>query len=134
MKLKSVIISVFACALGLCLSGCEKNSCMLNVISSYSGWGIDGQDLGSGSFYETFAVSPGDVFYEDYDGHWIRNGKNNYEEIITVKEINDDGVIIEIGENEITMIYDFSKHIESRYVVCDGINYEYSILFIRDKA
>lgn len=132
-----MIISILVCLIGFCLSGCEKttdaeNNCTLNVISSYGGWGIDGQNLGSGSFSDTFAVSSGDVVYEDYYGHWISNSKNDYEEIITITEISSDGVVIRIEEEEITLQYDSWEQINSQYVVDDGRDYAYIISFSRD--
>lgn len=139
MRIKRGFIIVFVCIMGLCFSGCEKTksnlSCTLNVVVTYSGYGEAGQDLGSGTFTDTFTVCAGDVFYEWFDGHWNRKNQkyNNAEIIISVKEINEDGVIVNIDEEEITLEYNTSMDMKSRYVVADGQNYEYSICFIKNK-
>ena len=88
MKITNAIMVIFVCAIIFCLSGCGKTGCTMTVLSSYSGTGIDGQDLGSGSFSETFSVSAGDVFYEDYNGHWKRENINGNENILKIIDIN----------------------------------------------
>lgn len=139
MRVKRGMILAFICMIELCISGCGKTDQTLNstltVIASYSGYGEGGQDLGSGTFTDTFPVSAGDVFYEWFNGHWNKENQkyNNAEIILSIKEINDSGVTILLDEEEITMPYDSSKEIKSGYVVFDGQNYEYSISFTKDK-
>lgn len=133
MKTKNVIMMIFVFVIGFCLSGCEKSSCTINVISSYGGFGEGGQDLGSGSFSDSFTVSVGDKLYEDFNGHWKRESKNKNEAIIiTIEEITDNGVTIKNDDEEITMQYDCPQKIRSRYMVDDGLNYGYSISFSQD--
>lgn len=132
MKIKNAILMIFVCAIIFCLSGCEKTGCTMTVLSSYSGTGIDGQDLGSGSFSETFSVSAGDVFYEGYNGHWKRENINGNENILKIIDINNDGVTVKIDDEEITMQYGRAKYVNSKYTVYDGENYKYSISFSRD--
>ena len=45
----------------------------LTVTTNYGGYGVAGQDLGHGSFDETFDVKEGDVFYENFNGHLQKN-------------------------------------------------------------
>lgn len=139
MGIKRGIVFLFVCMIGLYISGCGKNSstlsCTLNVVASYSGYGEDGKDLGSGTFTDTFTVYAGDEFYELTGGHWNNENQKNDdgEIIISIKEINNVGVIIIIDGEELSVKYNSPKHIESRYVVFDGLNYEYRIRFTQDK-
>lgn len=110
--------------------------CMLSVTTNYGGSGYYGQDLGSGSFTEVFAISEGDLFYETEDGHWLQNEKNEfaYEGLIAVVEqIQEDGVTFSYIEHDesvqVTVDYDSSSEILSTFTVFDGINYDYEITF-----
>lgn len=134
MKMKVSIIMTFLSIIVLCFSGCEDTndplSCTLTVSSSYSGYGIDGQNLGSGTFTDTFTVSAGDEFYEDFYGHWTTENKNNDKElIITIIEITDNEVTFINDEKEITIQYNCLQPINSKYLVYDGQNFEYNISF-----
>ena len=80
VKTKAFVIMTILSVIALCFSGCEDTndtpSCRLTVSSSYSEYGIDGQNLGSGTFTDAFTVSTGDEFYEDFNGHWtVKNKK-----------------------------------------------------------
>ena len=124
------------CIIGICFSGCKETDdstkCRLKVVSSYSGWGIDGQDLGSGKFTDTFSVSEKDLFYELSNGHWSKEKKEDTAEIIlSITKIDENGVTIQIGETETVLNYDVSKDIDSRYIVYDGTNYKYTFRFIK---
>ena len=133
MKIKRVIMMIFVCVIGICLSGCKKASCTINVVSSYGGYGEGGQDLGSGSFSDSFIVYVGDKLYEDFYGHWKRERKDKTEAIIIkIKKISDNGVTIASDDEEITIQYDSPQNIRSRYMVDDGLNYGYSISFSKD--
>lgn len=137
-RIKRAMTLVLVCIMSLGISGCGNTnrelSCTLNVVATYSGYGEDGRDLGSGTFTDTFPVSAGDEFYEWFNGHWNKENQryNNAEIIISIKEINDHGVTINIDDEEIVMPYNTSKDIKSRYVVFDGQNYEYSFSFAED--
>jgi hypothetical protein len=134
MKFKIGFLLMLFCIVGICISGCGKSNCTLSVVSSYSGHGEDGQDLGSGSFTNMFTVSAGDEFYEWNDGQWNRKNNKNYnaEIIILITKIDDNGVTILIDGEKTILAYNSTQNIKSRYVVCDGWNYEYGICFTKE--
>lgn len=132
MKIKNAIMMMLVSVVVFCLSGCEKTGCTMTVLSSYSGTGIDGQDLGSGSFSDTFSVAAGDVFYEDYNGHWKRENIIGNENILKIIDISSDGVTVKIDDEEITLQYGRAEFVNSNYTVYDGKNYKYSISFLRE--
>lgn len=125
--------------LGIGFVGCknakEETGCVLTVHTSYSGYGIDGTNLGSGSFEEAFPVDIKDVFYEEYGGHWCKNPTKYLEEelILTIKEVNEDNVVIQVDDKEMTLEYNCKCNVNSVYVVCDGTNYYYEICFTKNK-
>ena len=134
MNLKRFLLGISFLAVLSALWGCgisHKPSCTLVVSTSYGGSGIDGQDLGSGSFKEVFEVSGGDVFYEDFDGHWTLDSKNMYEESLIMKivKVEENGVTVQNGNEEIVISYSVERKVDSTFVVCDGINYSHKIRF-----
>ena len=132
MEKKVFLLFAFLCISCLGLNGCGKKSCTLTVVSSYSGSDELGQDLGSGKFSETISVSEGDILYENYSGEWVKDRSDCYE-IIEIKKISDNGVVILLDEKEIELGYKRSKQVGSTYVVYDGINYSYSISFSKEE-
>lgn len=140
MKLRQAIILTIIFIMGLCFSGCGKTDkgqgCTLSVISSYGGYGIDGHDLGSGSFTESITVYGGDKLYEWDNGHWRSEKQPQYsfdpEAIISIIEITDSGVKIKVNGEETTLAYSTEKAVDSMYVVDDGLNYSYRIFFKKD--
>lgn len=137
MKFRQWILPVMILIMGLCFSGCGKTDkgqgCTLNVISSYGGYGVGGQDLGSGSFTESITVYSGDKLYEWDNGCWRSEKQPQYsfdpEAIISIIEVADNGVTIQVNGEETTLAYNTEKAVESMYVVYDGINYSYRIFF-----
>ncbi len=134
LKMRAFITTAILSVFALLLSGCEDindtSNCTLTVSSSYSGYGIAGQDLDSGSFTDKFTVSAGDAFYEDFHGHWTTENKNDDKElIITIIEITENEVTFINDEKEITLQYNCLQHIDSEYLVYDGQNFEYNISF-----
>ncbi len=116
------------------LWGCgisHKPSCTMVVSTSYGGCGIDGQKLGSGSFKEIIEVSAGDVFYEDFDGHWTLDPKNMSEDSLIMKivKVEEKGVTVQKGNEETMILYSVECKVDSTFVVCDGINYVHKIRF-----
>ena len=140
MKLRQVFTLIMIFVMGMCFSGCGKTDkgggCTLSVISSYGGCGVGGQDLGSGSFTEAFTVYGGDKLYEWDDGHWNSEKQPHYgydpEAIISIIEVADNGVTIQVDGEETTLAYNTEKAVESMNVVYDGINYSYRIFFKKD--
>lgn len=140
MKFSQVFIPIMIFAMGMCFSGCGKadkgKGCTLSVISSYGGYGVDGQDLGSGSFTESITVYGGDKLYEWDNGHWRSEKQPQYgfdpEAIISIIEIADNGVTIRVDGEETILAYSTEKAVDSMYVVDDGINYSYRIFFKKD--
>ncbi len=136
MRVKSNGILCLLCtAMLLLCAACSDNSdavsCTLTVVSEFSGYGVDGQNLGSGSFTETFSVTTNDALYEEASGHWRQNGEKSTEPMLTVKAIDENGVTLISGTQEITLGYGASKTIQSQRIVYDGQNYVYTISFAK---
>lgn len=122
-----------------------EQGCTLTVTTSYGGYGVAGQPLGSGSFETTFAVVKGDCFYEDDAGHWYQNicAGPFYEPILTVTDITDESVTVcgyspSDGEKaELTLAFGEAspEYFPLSYnIVYDGINYTYSICFSKTET
>lgn len=115
----------------------NRPSRTLTVTTTYGGSGVDGQDLGSGTFTESFRVCEGDTFYETDDGHWLKNSCNTMEYISEIAEIvsfGESGVTVSFtdengNKTEAAVGYNTDYGVASTFTVYDGINYEYSILF-----
>lgn len=114
-----------------CSNGNSGPHCTMTVETSYGGCGIDGQSLGSGSFVETFRVMNNDCFYEDFDGHWMKEPKDMSDEqlIIKICGIEEDGITAVINDKEEKISYSSDCNVSSKFIVCDGINYGYVISF-----
>lgn len=111
-------------------SGCKPDGscCKVTVVTNYSGYGIAGQDLGSGTFTKTFTVKAGDIFYESSDGKWILNPKNNdinMGVIAEIKAVDDNGVTAVIYGEETVIIYGTGRKITSDMIIYDGPSYNY---------
>ena len=138
MRRKVGIICLLVCMLGMCFWWSVKTdnniSCTLKVETSYSGYGIDGQELGSGTFADTFIVSAGDEFYEWYNGHWNKENKksNNSNIILSIKKIDNNGIVVQVDGEEMVLKYDTIKSIKSTFVIFDGTNFEHSICFTKE--
>ncbi len=108
--------------------------CTLTVETSYSGFGVMGQPLGSGAFTQTFDVTEGDLFYEYMDGTWHPNDGARTP-ILRVERITEDGVLFTAhyrGEDQQSeLAYDAEElyPVSSTFVVYDGINYSHGIRF-----
>ena len=115
---------------------------LLNV--SYGGWGVDGHLLGAGEHSVLFPIAEGDTFYEQMNGRWVKNQESSEyrdEPLIRIDEIhadsimysrweiNTDGTMKQITE---TVPYntEYSQRSSGVFIICDGINYFYSIKFI----
>ncbi len=135
MRNRIVLSCLLAFLLGMCLCGCtiagKDSKCTLTVVTYYSGWGIDGQDLGSGTFVDTFTVTDGDEFYEWYNGHWQEEDQNDAEIILSGKKVNEDGVTVLIDGQEKVLKYDTIEELGSTFVVDDGTNFRYRICFAK---
>ncbi|MCI7766734.1 MAG: hypothetical protein MSJ26_01975 [Oscillospiraceae bacterium] len=124
-------LSILLLALTGCGSSKIKPYCTLTVYTSYGGCGIDGQDLGSGSFKETFRVSGGEVFYEEFDGHWTLDSENMSEDsvIAGIIKVDADGVTVQVGGMERVLDYSSECEVASTFIVYDGTNYNHRISF-----
>ena len=136
MHLKNILFVISIAVLIIAaFAGCgnskNKPYCTLTVYTSYGGCGIDGQDLGSGSFKETFEVYGGDVFYEDFDGHWTLDPQNSSDDslILKIVKVEENGVTVQKGNEEIVISYSVECKVDSTFMVCDGINYDHKIRF-----
>ncbi|MDO4864680.1 MAG: dockerin type I repeat-containing protein [Ruminococcus sp.] len=125
----------------------SKPHTIMKVLTTYGGYGIAGQDLGSGEYTQEFTVKKGDWFVEPYGGDWLKNEPlyTDYEQgsvIVKITDITDEGVSFIAKENdyrsddkEYTVKYtDEPQHIDSLHVVFDGTNFDYDVSFNDVKA
>ncbi len=122
MKIRFLYFLIAVC---MFFSGCvlNKPKCTVEIVTSYSGYGIDGQNLGSGTFSESFTVSAGDIFYENYYGKWTFNSEDG-EIIAEIAEINDSGAVIVIHGESHTIKYGTGRKVQGM-IIDDGYTYEY---------
>jgi hypothetical protein len=110
---------------------------VLIVKTSYGGYSVAGEPLGSGSFETVFHVCEGDRFYEDSQGHWYQNVRRigSKTPILTIGKIEDSTVTVSVqwedSTTEATLeLGELAEYFpRSQYVVYDGINYSYDIRF-----
>lgn len=116
----------------------QEKTAVLTVTTNYGGYGVAGQDLGSGTFTETFAVRKGDTFYETMNGHWILNENTEYSTetpVLTVDEISDSEITFtsflygEQKKQTVRFGEELSEAVSSTFVIYDGINYSYVLTF-----
>ena len=109
----------------------------LTVTTNYGGYGVAGQDLGHGSFDETFDVKEGDVFYENFNGHLQKNDPTMTTEtpVLTIDSFSADGVTFtsyRYGE-QVTQTAAYgtglADAVSSTYTIYDGINFDYELTF-----
>ena len=116
--------------------------CRLEVVTHYGGYGVDGQDLGSGEFTQSFTVAEGDQFVDAmFDGQWIKNGTNyRNDPILRIEKITEEGVTVvgNLRENnlpnreETVIPFDADPvKVSATFTVYDGINYTHEIRFSR---
>ena len=127
MKVKIALLLLVVCLL---FTGCEagKPKCTVKIVTCYSGYGVGGQKLESGTFSKTFTVTEGDVFYESSDGKWVLNpeDKDMYIGVIAeILEVGDDGVTAIIYGEETLTIYGRKRNIKSEMIIYDGPSYDY---------
>lgn len=145
--MRKMIIYIMTLALAIGIVGCgsdegkdsgktnkkraeSTSACTLNILANYGGYGEDGTDLGSGSFNTTLEIKEGDVFYETYDGNWVKESNDGrYVNILTVERIKEDGVTVKVDKQRMNIKYGSKLDVWSTICVCDGINYSYVIEF-----
>lgn len=134
IKLKKLLCFVPVSLLLVSLfSGCSSSErkCTMTVITSYGGSGIDGEDLGSGTFSEEFSIKNDDIFYEDFYGRWYLNPKDPDMDllILEVKKVETDGVTAIINNKEKKLSFSSDYNVASNIFIADGTNYSYKISF-----
>ena len=113
----------------------------LILTAQYGGYGIAGQNLGSGTEKKIFNISQNDILYEPtFGGLWLLNADKkedkNETKFPTISEYSTILEIVELEENTITIKnkdktynikYNQEVDISSNSSVSDGINYSYVI-------
>ncbi len=115
----------------------QKPKCNLTIHASYGGYGIDGQELESGEYTNTYRVTVGDRLYEGFSGKITKNLREDaafLNKIITIDDITENGVSFttrsyndEVCKFDVK--YGESKDVPSSFMICDGINYQYEASF-----
>lgn len=133
MKLRIAVLTVF---LVIFFSGCTAYEadvcCKMTVMSSYSGFGIDGQNLGSGSITKEYTVRSGEKYAENGSGDWYlvsNKGAGEATPIMEIISINEKSVTVVFSGTETNVSYNRKLTIPSEITVYDGWNYYYTFSF-----
>ena len=123
--------------------GGDYTGYQLLLTATYGGFGVDGQDLGSGTEKKIFNISENDMFYEpSFGGIWLLNADIKYEQtsntdlpkyskILKVIELGENTVKVENKDKIYNIKYNEEFDIFSNTTVYDGINYKYIIKIIK---
>ncbi len=115
----------------------------LVLVANYGGYGIAGQDLGSGQKKKIFNISEKDIFYEPVmGGVWSLNvdateEKNQnipfstYGEILEIVKFEENKVQIKNKDKTYNIKYNEKLNISSNTTIYDGRNYSYIISIIK---
>lgn len=115
------------------ITGCKTSApYKLQVTTDGNGTSIAGEELNKVSFKENFTVSEDTIFYETYNGHWDLKKEEYSEPIMTVKKIKENTVTVQTKDTEIELEFNATYQIPSEFVVCDGLNYTYTICFLQN--
>jgi hypothetical protein len=129
--MKRIIAAILVLAMALSLCGCKKSTNM-KLLAHYGGYGIAGQDLGSGSYeIEIKNLKEGDYIYELEQGELTKkcdpeNQKTRW--ILKIDSIDDEYVKFTARQTFRTS-YD-EMGINSPTYVADGINYYYTVISV----
>ena len=127
MKIKILLITLAICVI---FAGCasDKPKCAVEIVTSHSRYDEETQKVERGTFSESFTVSAGDIFYEDFDGKWILNPDDNskYSGIIAeITAVDDDDATVIIYGEETVIRYGTGRKISSDMIIYDGPSYNY---------
>lgn len=120
----------------------ESSEYQLTLTASYGGFGVDGQNLGSGKIIKKYNISDNDIFYEPtFGGIWKLNfeQKNDTENslvpeiILKINKINNENIELEYNNKKHTIEYNKEISIPSNFTVFDGQNYSYTIKISKEK-
>lgn len=116
--------------------------CTLNILTTYDGYGVDGQHLGEGEFTQTFTIREGDWFYEDGRAQWVKNTLDKYRyngKLLKVESLSETEIVVscmawdERGYNiewrTIPLAYGDQQEIWSNIRVMDGMSFTHTISF-----
>lgn len=121
----------------------EYTGYQLILVANYGGYGIAGQDLGSGTEKKIFNISEKDTLYEPFmGGVWALNvdviqekignlGISNYSEILEIVKIEEDQVQIKNKDKNYNLKYNEKMDISSNTTIFDGTNYSYIVSIIK---
>lgn len=134
----------------MCITACgkkpvqqEEGGVTLEVQAHYGGYGVTGQDLGSGTdIYEITGIKEGDIICETFGELKKAEDPSEYngDPFLKIDSINEDGVKVLVTQGDYTMGYDRGKygfnmlygvgsHFDSLHYIYDGINYTYYLTF-----
>lgn len=153
MKNKALICIALIFAAGTaCLTACKKSEPVpekrvtMEVHAHYSGYGVTGQDLGSGTnIYEIKGLTEGDMICEGFGELKPAKDPSNFsgDPLLQIESINDDGVVVLVTQGDYSMGYDRGKygfnmlygvgsHFDTLHYIYDGLNYTYYVTFTRE--
>ena len=105
-----------------------QNSVVLQISEDKTGWGIDGQPLPSQHMEQEFTIAKGDKIYEGL----TQKAGDSTRCILTISEISEDTIIVEMLEQGQETVKDISYNKEvvfTAYTNPDEYSYVFTITF-----
>ena len=106
------------------------NSVILQISEDKTGWGIDGQPLPSKHMEKKFTVTEGSKIYEGLK----KNAGESSRCIVTITEISDETITVEVLEDGQNTVKDISYNKEvlfTAYTNPDEYSYVFTIKFVK---
>ena len=136
-KERCIAIVLVMAILTACFSGCAKEKkVVLKVRAVYGGYGVAGQDLGSGEEkYKIKDIQEGTVIYEYMDNVLtteLRSERAKDMWFLKIESIDDTGVKVVAREYSFLVRWDVEASFNSSFHVYDGVNYTYYLTFTKE--
>ena len=129
--MKRIIEAILMLAMVLSLCGCKRGTTM-TIRVHYGGYGVAGQDLGSGSYeVEIKNLKEGDYIYETEPGKLSKKCDPKYQKDSWIIKINsiDDEYVKFTARNHFRTSYQ-EMAIDTNCYIADGTNYYYTVLSV----
>ena len=104
----------------------------------YGGYGVAGQDLGSGKYLKKYNISKGDYLFEPaFGGEWIFSSKTQSSSfdkphgILKIESFTSEGANIKIKGEDRFLLFDEEVEVSSNVQIDDGTNYSYIVKIVK---
>ena len=113
----------------------EYTGYQLIINTTYGGHGIAGQDLGHGVKHDIYNVKAEDAFadglFESIHLYDVDNSDEFESVILYIHELNDNYIGVSLKDGYKELEYNKEYELKSSFQAFDGVNYKYTIKFIK---